>query len=122
MAGYARVKEARSCATTPERLRVLAADEVYPVRVYAAGNPHTPPDALDAIAREGDRYLRWVVVLNRSAPESALRLMIAVEAGSDSKLVHHPNAPEELRARVIDGKPGCPPGCDHYLHRQEGWG
>ncbi|WP_426513264.1 hypothetical protein ACPPVO_23165 [Dactylosporangium sp. McL0621] len=57
MAGYRRVLEARSSRTTTERLRQLADDPIRPVRLWAARNPRTPPDALDRLLQDPDSWV-----------------------------------------------------------------
>lgn len=79
-AGYRRVLEARSLDTPADRLRILAFDEIRPVRLYVARNPSTPPDALVWLASDPDESVRWNVLLNVNRPAEARRNAAAREA------------------------------------------
>lgn len=125
--GYRRVLEARASDTSPERLRLLAADEVRPVRLWVARNRNTPPDALDVLSRDEDPAVRWNVLLNPHLPEPSLERMAELEA-ADSKsnivrnrVVHHPNATATLRARLLEAGActRCPDWCDGWLVYQQ---
>jgi hypothetical protein len=122
---YLRVLEARSLATTPERLTELAWDDVPPVRLWASGNPNMPPDVLEALVRAGDAG--WAL-FNPSTLEPALR--VAAERERSEQLLaerqslwvradcfRHPNASrafrKELRKQGVEkyvrGIWGAPP-------------
>ena len=107
--GYLRVLEARSATTTTERLRTLAGDEIRPVRLWTARNWNTPPDALDALARDTDSTVRWNALLNpRTTAHTldwiALREATEAPAGlfiERGHIVHHPNTPADLRRDLL---------------------
>ncbi|MFB4305641.1 hypothetical protein [Actinomadura sp. GTD37] len=109
LAGYRRVLEARDLATSPDRLRVLADDEVGPVRVWAGLSPRTPPDALERLAHDEDDYVRRIAMLHPNTPEAALRHMAALEtvrAGDRyfldrETIAHHPNVSRALRNALV---------------------
>jgi hypothetical protein len=106
-AGYQRVKEARDADVSPERLRVLAADPVRPVRLAVAKHPATPPDALTTLLSDVDDQVSWAALLHRSVPTEALTARF--ETGDESAralIAHHPNAPRDLRGRCF-----CPDFC-----------
>ncbi|MBR7833800.1 hypothetical protein KDL01_11020 [Actinospica durhamensis] len=120
LSGYRRVLEARSPQTSVDRLRVLATDEVRPVRLWTARNPATPADALDRLARDCDASVRWNALVNPLLPDEALSWMAEREEGEHgsrwfherSLIVHHPNASEGLRAELIAaGACRCPEWC-----------
>ncbi|MGI5238916.1 hypothetical protein [Dactylosporangium sp. CA-139066] len=109
MLGYARVLEARDPATSADRLRALADDDVRPVRVWVARNFHTPRDALERLARDQDEAVRWCASYALTLPEIALRWRAdgrQVPAAAQSNgflhdMVHHPSVPEDLRAELL---------------------
>jgi hypothetical protein len=119
IAMYARVLEARAAGTSPDRLRALAADEAYPVRLYTAQNPRTPADALERLVLDVD--VVWTAAMNPSAPERALRLAAAVRMDMAETLVHHPNATPSLRAGIAPDGPDCLPGCRETIHTRPAW-
>jgi hypothetical protein len=118
MRGYARVREARSLATTPDRLAILAMDDIRPVRVWVAGNPATPPEALTRLAADADSTVRWWALHNVNLPETALWQVARAETiayGAKyfidrTLVVHHPNASEALRA-AFAAACRCPSWC-----------
>lgn len=94
--GFLRVLEARDPSTPHDRLRDLAGDMIRPVRLWTA---RTDPD----------ETVKWNVLLNRSTPPEALRVMADEEAASAPagwfivrhKVVHHPGTSAELRAQLL---------------------
>ncbi|WP_458691316.1 hypothetical protein [Nocardia tengchongensis] len=110
LAGYRRVLETRDPATAPGRLRQLAVDSVRPVRLWAARNPNTPPDALALLVVDQDGNVRWNAIVNPGVPTEALRgaAELEVRTSGDAyfsvreRVVHHPNASDELRAELIE--------------------
>ena len=129
--GYRRVLEARSPDVTADRLRLLALDEIRPVRLWTARSPLAPPDALDCLARDDDASVRWNALLNPNLPDSAMRWMAeheAAEAGARSflyrqRIVHHPNLSPALRAELVAaGACSCPKPCGRSAYaRQPAW-
>ena len=126
--GYRRVLEARSQDVTADRLRVLAVDDIRPVRLWTARRPPTPPDALDQLARDTDHSVRWNALLNVNLPESSLWWLSDREAGKfgnrwfleRQRVVHHPNASEALRAELIAvGACSCPRPCGRSAFAQK---
>ncbi|MEV6304093.1 hypothetical protein AB0M02_32140 [Actinoplanes sp. NPDC051861] len=120
MAGYRRVLEARSPETPVERLRELSGDAVRPVRLWVARNPRTPADALDRLLADADSWVQWNALLNVGAPGAALERLAAEEQAQfddrvfhhRSLVAHHPNAPDDLRRRLLEqGACGCPDWC-----------
>lgn len=120
--GYLRVLEARSLATTPERLAELAWDDVPPVRLWASGNPNTPPDVLEALVRAGDDG--WAL-FNPSTPERALRVAAERERSEQLLASHqflwvrancyrHPNASRAFRRELREQ------GVEEYVRQM--WG
>ncbi|MFG2044980.1 hypothetical protein [Dactylosporangium sp. NPDC048998] len=109
MLGYARVLEARNPATSADRLRALADDDVRPVRVWVARNFHTPRDALERLAQDRDEAVRGCASYALTLPEIALRWRAnggQVPAAAQSNgflhdMVHHPSVPEDLRAELL---------------------
>ncbi|MFI0410571.1 hypothetical protein [Actinomadura sp. 3N508] len=109
LAGYRRVLEARDPTTPADRLRILAADEIRPVRVWTGLNPHAPPDALELLAHDEDNYVRRIALHHPSAPETALLHIPPFEtakAGTShfmdrETIAHHPNASRALRKAMI---------------------
>jgi hypothetical protein len=108
--------EARSLATLPERLRELSRDHIRPVRIWTTRNRNTPPDALDALARDSDPLVRWNAVLHPTMPESGLRYLADAEAAEHSWFI--------VRERVI-AHPNCGRELQHELRglgvKREGW-
>jgi hypothetical protein len=108
--GYLRVLEARSETTAISRLRVLAGDDIRPVRLWTARNRNAPPDALDRLSRDEDHSVRWNALLHRGLPAGALEAMAAAEAAvhgsrwliARAHIVHHPNVPTTLRQQLLD--------------------
>lgn len=131
MLGYARVKEARSPDVTEVRLRELAGDEIFPVRLYTALSPLAPPDVLLRLARDDEDYIQSCVLLNVRTDDAALRILAEREraaagrrarAGIHSRrgmIVHHPNASEALRAELVrQGACACPRECSVGLWQE----
>jgi hypothetical protein len=93
---------------------------VTPVRLEAARNPATPPDALGLLTHDISSMVRWYALRNRRTAGSALRLVADHEDaryGVDrlwvrSLIVHHPNLPAATRAELVAaGACGCPGVC-----------
>ena len=107
LAGYRRVREARNFATSPDRLRELAADPILPVRVWTARNPNTPSDSLASLAL-GDRT-QWFALHNPGTPAESLRRVARNHYDEWGRqrmplielVIHHPNAPDDLRDEYI---------------------
>lgn len=128
LSGYRRVLEARSPDVTVERLRLLAVDEIRPVRLWTARSLLTPPDALDLLARDEDSSVQWNALINPHLPESALRWLADLEAeraGSRwfllrQRIVHHPNACESLRSELVAaGACSCPGLCGRHVYARQ---
>ncbi|MEU7872083.1 hypothetical protein [Dactylosporangium sp. NPDC049140] len=121
--GYLRVCEARDPATTPDRLRELAGDEIRPVRYWAAVNVHTPRDALERLARDEDDHVRACAIHNLHFPEMVMRWQ--ANGGQISpaerlsvflhQVVHHPRVPGALRAEVRAAG-HCPDSCPRWRY------
>ncbi len=120
MAGYRRVLEARDHWTSAARFRVLARDEIRPVRLYVARNPMAPADALALLMADDDTSVTWNALLNPKTPAAALVKSAAAEAkelGTSGfprrhYIACHPNTPVALqvtllRAGVCDCRPTC---------------
>jgi hypothetical protein len=118
MLGYRRVCEARDPATTPDRLRELAGDDIRPVRYRVAVNVHTPRDALERLARDEDDHVRGCVIHNLNFPDMVMRWRASGGQMPPAarlslflhKVMHHPRVPEALRA---DARAAghCPDSC-----------
>lgn len=59
-------------SSSAERLKVLAKDPEFLVRLSVAGNKHTPGDVLVALASER-RELRWAAASNPSCPATLVK-------------------------------------------------
>ncbi|SDS87410.1 hypothetical protein [Actinoplanes derwentensis] len=112
--GLLRVHEARSTATTEQRLRELAADPIRPVRVWTARNPNTPPDAVATLLQDADCSVRNEALYHLRTPAVALELLARQEAEEAEAarlpntaakkrhvVAHHPNTPPQLRDELI---------------------
>jgi hypothetical protein len=120
MAGYRRVLEARDRETPPDRLRVLAGDEVRPVRIFVAMNRATPADALARLSADEDWSVRRCALLNPCTPAHALHEMaraeqrqLAYTAFWDRHFIAvHPNTDPALRTQLLAaGACDCPGSC-----------
>jgi hypothetical protein len=120
MAGYQRVREARSLSTPAGRLLALAADEIRPVRVYVARNLNAPQAALERLAGDEDSAVQWNVLRNVRTSDAALRWVAAQEAAESGGrynirrhlIARHPLASADLRAELLAaGACGCRHEC-----------
>jgi hypothetical protein len=122
MLAYQRVLEARHLETSAGRLRIVAGDEVRPVRLRVARNPNTPSDVLDALARDEDKSVRWNALLHPKTPDAGLRWLSEHEMAEYGKALPHPpidrSRPERsnaLRAELLAlGAYACPKPCGQY--------
>jgi hypothetical protein len=106
----------RATRTSPRTgCRILAQDDVRPVRLWTARHLATPADALEMLARDDDEAVRWNVLLNPCTPDAALRWLADVEARKygdrhfleRQRILRHPQASAELRAAFVGA--GCCP-------------
>jgi hypothetical protein len=73
--------------------------------VWLAGNPATPPEALGALASDGDAYVRWGVARNPATPPATLGAL-ASDRDADVRwgVAGNPaTPPETLVALASDG-------------------
>lgn len=110
------VKEASDPLTSPDRLEVLAKNEVWDVRYKIANNPSTPVHVLASFAKSSD--FKHSVAANPSAPSSVLAAL-AEDASLRPAVAQNPSTPAEVldflardqdssvRAKVA-GNPSCP--------------
>ena len=64
-------KEAAQETTSPERLRILAEQDIALARIVAK-NPAAPPNLLKELASTGDKAVRQNVVANPNTPSDVL--------------------------------------------------
>lgn len=113
MLGYARVLEARNPATSADRLRALADDDVRPVRVWVARNFNTPRDALARLAQDPDEAVRWCALVRPYSSRDRAALACQRRASAHGRTVqqlparHGPSSGRPTRSprRTARGRP-----------------
>ncbi|MEV0457877.1 hypothetical protein [Catellatospora methionotrophica] len=124
-AGYRRVLEARNHWTSAARFKVLADDEIRPVRLYVARNPMAPAAALARLMADEDDSVVWNALLNPKSPADALVRLAAAEAREFGTRVFllrhyiacHPNTPVPLQVKLLkSGVCACRPDCYAELY------
>ncbi len=109
--------DARSPETTPERLRELYHSDRN-VHCHLGGNPNTPADVLQLLARDDEEAVRFFVAGNPSAPADVLEILAHDDAKYAGRYVRsnvglNPHAPisilkllaqdiEDVRARTAE--------------------
>jgi len=89
--------EANDLFTTPGRLAELVADDhLGGVRGQAAGNPNTPPDVLQKLARDPEWSVREAVASNHSSPPKAFTWLLKHDGHTHDCIAQNPACPPRI--------------------------
>ena len=95
---------ARKRRTSPATLTMLIGNPDEGVRISAAGNPRTPPEALMRAARRGTSEIRRAVAQNAAADEEILRyLSDDPEEPVRNAVIMNRNTPPEVVQQIRSG-------------------
>ena len=87
--------------TDPRRLRVLAGDVRWHVRLLVARNPSTPSDVLERLAQDEDYCIRAAVASNPNTPEDILRRLAGDERWEVREAVaRNPRTPVDVLEKL----------------------